>query len=181
MDYFLCGNGLGFGVSGVQEFEEELIANYELNRRAAEDTRVLAVRLYKPQDYESVISLYKQSELYGGQFDENRDSQQRLDSIIQNDPEAILVYEHENQVIGTISIIEDTRVAWLFRFAVMKGDFEQQCSKALYDAATKILYDRGHTQILVYTPEGDERLKNRYQELGMNEGGTYTCFWVDLN
>jgi hypothetical protein len=51
---------------------------------------MLSIRPYKHDDYFSVISLYKQSELYGGQFDENRDSQEKLAHRIAGDPESIL-------------------------------------------------------------------------------------------
>ncbi len=46
----------------------------------------MLVRKYKIADYQQVIALYKQSELYGGQFDENRDSEEKLERRISSDP-----------------------------------------------------------------------------------------------
>lgn len=139
------------------------------------------VRNYQPSDYDQLVVLYKDSSLYGGQFDENRDSAERLHAITAQDPEAILVYEKDGRIYGTISLIEDGRVAWLFRFAVLKGDFTVTATEMLYARAAEIFKARGHRQVLVYSPVGDESLKERYSSLlGFNKGSDYTCFWKDI-
>jgi predicted N-acetyltransferase YhbS len=138
------------------------------------------VRPYQPQDYDQITALYGQSELYGGQFDENRDSQERLRKRIEADPDAILVAEQDNKVVGTVSVIDDGRVAWLFRFAVSKNDDEAEITQILCDKALASLRAKGHNQVLVYTPVGDERLHSRYAKLGFNRGGDYTCYWKDV-
>src|SRR3989344_8441108 len=134
-------------------------------------------RPYNPSDYESVTALYKQSELYGGQFDENRDSEERLTKKISDDSEAILVVEEDGKIVGTVSLIEDGRVAWLFRFAVAKGNNEQEIAQALYNRAVEILKSRGHKQVLVYSPTGDDFLAQRYESFGLTKGNEYTCYW----
>jgi predicted N-acetyltransferase YhbS len=139
----------------------------------------MTVRNYKPQDYEAVKDLYLQGDLYGGQFDEARDSSERLQTVTQNDPNAILVYEGTRGIVGTVSLIENGRVAWLFRFAVAHTDDEQEVTQALYKHAISILKTRGHTQILVYSPDNNSGLAKRYLDLGMQEGGAYRCFWVE--
>jgi predicted N-acetyltransferase YhbS len=138
------------------------------------------VRPYQPADYEQVIALYRQSELYGGQFDENRDSEERLQKRIEADPDAILVAEQDNKIVGTVSLIEDSRVAWLFRFAVQHGEQEAAITKALGDIALATLKAKGHNQVLVYTPVGNDRLDNRYEKLGFSRGTDYTCYWKDI-
>lgn len=141
----------------------------------------MLVRSYKTSDYQKIVALYKQSELYGGQFDENRDSEERLSNKIKSDPDAILVCEDEGNLIGTISLIEDGRVAWLFRFAVLLDDKSDQVTKLLHDKALEILKKRGHGQVLVYSPVGNASLNKRYAELlHFNQGNDYTCFWKDL-
>lgn len=139
----------------------------------------MRVRNYRSGDYEAVKSLYLQGDLYGGQFDEARDSEEKLALVTCNDPESILVCEGEDGLLGTISLIENGRVAWLFRFAVTRSVQEPHIVKALYERACSILKTRGHSQILVYSPEGDQNLNHRYTELGMNKGDAYTCFWVE--
>lgn len=78
----------------------------------------VTVRPYQPADYDRVAGLYRTSKLFGGQFDDNRDSEERLQKRVEADPDAILVAEDGGNVVGTISLIEDGRVAWLFRFAI---------------------------------------------------------------
>ena len=140
----------------------------------------MLVRNYKTEDYQQIISLYKQSELYGGQFDENRDSEERLSRRIASDPEAILVCETEGKIIGTVSLIEDGRVAWLFRFAVEKSEYEQNAINALCDKALAILRAHGHKQVLIYAPANSKDFEQRYSVLGFEKGNDYTCYWRDI-
>lgn len=136
------------------------------------------VQGYRDIFYEQLRQLYLHSEWYGGVFDEARDGRERLAQKIADDSQAILVYERDGELLGTISIIEDGRVAWLYRFVVK--DFDPEVTKELYDAAAKILKERGHSEVLVYTPVGDENLDARYDSLGMTKGGDYTCFYKEL-
>lgn len=138
------------------------------------------IRPYQPADYEQVAALYRQSELYGGQFNKNRDSEERLRKRIEADPDAILVAEENAQLLGTVSFIEDGRVAWLFRLAVQQGEQEAEVTKALSDAALAALKTKGHNQVLVYTPVGNDTLDSRYEALGFNRGDDYTCYWKGL-
>lgn len=138
------------------------------------------IRPYQSTDYEQVVTLYRQSELYGGQFDENRDSEERLQKRIEADPDAILVAEQDNKIVGTVSLIEDGRVAWLFRFAVQQGEQEAVITKALCDAALAAFKAKSHNQVLVYTPLDNDRLDDRYEKLGFNRGGDYTCYWKSI-
>src|SRR3989344_9145357 len=138
------------------------------------------IRSYKPEDYEQVKELYQDSSLFGGQFDEERDAESKLAAHSNADPQSILICEIDNKIVGTVSLIENERVAWLFRFAVQKGDSEAEATKALYDKAISILKERGHKQVLVYSPVGNEPLDNRYLKLGFQKGDRYTCYWKEI-
>lgn len=80
----------------------------------------MRIRNYQSADYDQLKALYLDSSTFGGQFDEARDASDRLQKKIEADPDAILVAELENKIVGTVSLIDDGRVAWLFRFAVKK-------------------------------------------------------------
>lgn len=136
------------------------------------------IRSYTDSDYEQLKALYQQTELYGGVFDGARDGRERLAKKITSDPDAILVYEQDGKLLGTISLIEDGRVAWLYRFIVK--DFEPNVTKELYAKAIAILKERGHTQVLVYSTVDDTKLDNRYESLGMTKGSNYSCFWQEI-
>ena len=141
---------------------------------------MFTVRNYTSSDYHQIVMLYKQSDLYGGQFDENRDSEEKISHVINRDPEAVLVCEAGEKILGTISLIEDGRVAWLFRFAVEKGTNEYEVSKALHDRALEILSARGHRQVLVYAPSGNKDFERRYSQFSFKKGNEYTCYWKNI-
>lgn len=136
------------------------------------------IRSYQDSDYEKLKELYGHNEWYGGQFDEGRDSREKLSAKIADEPEAVLVYDQSGELLGTISLIEDGRVAWLFRFVVKEND--QKVAKELYRRAIDILKKRGHTQVLVYSPYDNQELDTRYQTLGMTKGKNFTAYWSDL-
>lgn len=138
----------------------------------------MKIRNYQPADYDQLKALYLDSSTFGGQYDEARDGANRLQKKIEADPDAILIAEQNEKLIGTVSLIEDGRVAWLFRFAVQRDQAE--ALKELHDAAMTILKSRGHTQVLVYTPVGNGELDNRYEELGFTKGDDYTCYWKEI-
>jgi len=104
------------------------------------------------------MSIYEQSELYGGQRDENRDARPKLKAVTTRDPEAILIAEDSGKIIGTVSLIEDGRVAWLFRFAVLKTNIETAVLEQLQKKAFTILKSRGHNQVIVYSPAANGNL-----------------------
>lgn len=138
----------------------------------------MEIRPYHPNDYDQVKALYLDGSKFGGQFDEARDSAERLKKKIEADPDAILVAEEDDKILGTVSIIDDGRVAWLFRFAVIADS--RNVAQSLHDGAIEILKSRGHTQVLVYSPVGNQPLDTRYTELGFTKGSDYTCHWKEL-
>lgn len=133
----------------------------------------ITIRAYRPSDYLQLVAIYKQGDLYGGQFDEDRDSAERLDAVMAQSANAILVAEQDNKICGTVSLLKDPRTAWLFRFAAN----DRNVAKALYDYAAEILKAEGHNQVLVYSPVGNSELDGRYAALGFNKGGAYNSFW----
>jgi ribosomal protein S18 acetylase RimI-like enzyme len=140
---------------------------------------MLNIRFYNSTiDYPAVKSLYSDSSTYGGQFDEARDSENRLRTLIEQKPEAILVAENDSNIVGTVTIFEDGRSVWLYRFAVKNQDME--VNKILWDYVKEICKRLGHTQVLVYAPEGNDAFEERYTKLGFTKGGNFTAYWQDL-
>lgn len=136
----------------------------------------ITIRSYAPTDYEAVHALYENSKTYGGQFDADRDSKMRLDQQSGEEVWSILVAEEGGVIVGTVSILADKRFAWLVRFAVTNT----HSADLLYEAAIKILSERGHKQVLVYAPTSDPSFEARYDSLGFNKGADYTCFWREI-
>jgi hypothetical protein len=80
--------------------------------------------------------------------------------------------------MGTVTLFEDGRSAWLYRFAV-RGP-KQAVAEALYTTASNILRKLGHSQVLVYAPEGEQSLQERYAVLGFTKGNVYRAFWRNI-
>jgi len=140
---------------------------------------MITIRNYNSNDYPSIESLYKDSSTFGGQFDEARDSKERLKILIEQKPDTILVAENDGEIVGTVTLFEDGRSAWLYRFAVRK-EFESTATKALWEKAKEIFGQKGHSQILVYAPVAEKSFEKRYRELGFNKGKDFTAYWQDL-
>jgi predicted N-acetyltransferase YhbS len=139
---------------------------------------MISVRNYRSSDYESIKDLYLQSSTFGGLFDEDRDSVERLNKQSESDPESILVAEENGKVIGTVSILENMRFAWLMRFAVKN----ELASKALFERSSEILKKRGHLQVLVYAPSNEKQFIDRYKNLNFKIGSkNYVAFWKSLS
>lgn len=138
------------------------------------------VRNYNPEtDYPAIESLLRDSETYGGDFDEARDTKERIDTLEVSKPGSVLVSEIDNEIVGTVTLFEDGRSAWLYRFAAKK-ECEKHATKALWEIAEETMKSRGHTQVLVYAPAKDEGFRNRYNHLGFNTGNDYTAYWQDI-
>lgn len=138
----------------------------------------MKIRKYQPKDYDQLKALYLDSSTFGGQFDEARDAANRLQKKIEADPDAILVAENDGKLEGSVSLIDDGRIAWLFRYAVQEDQHE--ALKALHDKAIETLKSRGHSQVLIYTPVGNTELDSRYEHLGFTRGDNYTCYWKEI-
>ena len=140
---------------------------------------MIKIRNYNLSDYPSIESLYRERSTFGGHFDEARDSASRLDSLVKIKPDSILVAEEDGLILGTVTLFEDTRAAWLYRFAVQK-EKEFEVSQLLWNSIKDVARQRGHTQVIVYAPVGDEGFRDRYIKLGFNKGDDYTAYWRDL-
>lgn len=136
----------------------------------------ISIRPYVPADYGAIRALYEISGTFGGQFDADRDSQERLGEQSTKDAKSILVAEESGRIVGTVSILADKRFAWLMRFAAT----DPRAVEILCDEACKILKDRGHTQVLIYAPASDSSFEIRYDSLGFTKGSEYTCFWKEI-
>lgn len=139
----------------------------------------MEVRFYTSEDYSEIEKLYKESSTFGGQFDEARDTKERLDVLISKKPKSILVAEDMGRIVGTVTLFEDGRSAWLYRCAVL-FDYEKLVIPLLVTRAKEVLKESGHTQVLVYAPAGDPHFEERYTNVGFTKGNDFTAYWQDL-
>jgi len=139
------------------------------------------VRNYNPEtDYPAIETLLRDTETYGGDFDDARDTKERIDALEASKPGSVLISEVDNEIVGTVTLFEDGRSAWLYRFAVKK-EHEEQVTKALWEVANETMKSRGHSQVLVYAPAKNENFRVRYNHLGFNTGNDYTAYRQNIN
>jgi hypothetical protein len=139
----------------------------------------IKISYYKPGDYQGILNLYTQESTFGGQYDDARDTEEKLNTLSQMKIWSILVAKINEKIVGTITLFEDSRAAWLYRFAVQE-EHEIEISDLLNKKAIQILKEKGHSQVLVYAPKDNIKLEKRYKEIGFNKGGNYTCFWREI-
>ncbi len=135
----------------------------------------MQIRTYNPEiDYEPLLTLLRDEQTFGGVVDEARDSAEKLAA----NPESILLAEQDGVLVGTVTLFENGRVAWLYRFAAQEAG-EAEIRAALFAEAKARLQALGHTQILVYAPTGDAHFDNEYTNLGFAKGNDYTAYWCN--
>jgi hypothetical protein len=136
----------------------------------------IIVRPYTDRDYMFVKGMYIQN----GRFDQETDSWDRLKDKIERDPESIQVasYPHSRPE-GSVSIIEDGRVAFLFRLVSLKGSEELVIPKLL-DRSKEILLNRGYRDAHIFVEELNTNRQQLYIDNGFSLGGRYRWMYTSL-
>lgn len=139
----------------------------------------MQIRNYSQTDYEQLISLYKQSDQF--KFDEVTDSEAGLARKVEKDPDSLLIAEEEGKIVGSVSIIEDGRIALLFRLiADPNTTNKDEILKALVEKAEAIVKARGYLEMHNTAPTNDLNALMERERLGFTQGGTYTWFWKKI-
>ena len=135
------------------------------------------IRFYKPEDYSQVKAIYQGK---GAWFREGVDDEERLRTKIKRDPESILVAEKAGKVVGTISLIEDGRHAFIVRLAVLESERDKGIGSKLLQEAERILMGRGLKKINILVSETEEDLYDYYEKRGYKRGLKHLWMYKDL-
>ena len=104
---------------------------------------------------------------------------ERLAEKVKRDPESVIVAAVANQLIGTVSIMEDGRMPFVFRLAVREDKRRQGVGARLMDEAEKRLKSRGYDDIHILVNESEEELKDYYRKQGYKEGNLYRWMYKE--
>ena len=129
----------------------------------------VGVRAYEPADYANVREILDQ----GGLFYEPFDSAESLNEKISRDPRSILVAIRFNKIIGTVSIMEDGRMPFIFRLAVKQEFRNAGTGIILMDSAEKELFSRGYKEVHILVETENEQLQGYYAKQGYEKGNSY--------
>ena len=134
------------------------------------------IRDYTIQDYPKTKVVLEE----GGLFYDLMDSEERMSEKITRDPESILVATVDDQIVGTVSIMEDGRMPFIFRLAVREDHRGKGISLKLMEEAEKRLRDRGYTEVNILVDERDEELKDYYKKQCYEEGNLYRWLYKEI-
>ena len=129
----------------------------------------ISIRNYSTVDYEQVKQILVDTGLYY----EPLDSSERLQEKILRDPTSIYVALKSERVVGTVSLMEDGRMAFIFRLAVNPEDQNKGLGKTLMKEAENELFRRGHREINILAEEDNTELQEYYEKQGYERGNPY--------
>lgn len=129
----------------------------------------VSVRSYIPTDYEQVKKLLVE----GGLYYEPMDSPERLQEKISRDPNSILVAVESEKIVGTVSLMEDGRMAFIFRLAVNPESRNRGMGKALMEEAERKLFRKGYKEINILIEGDNAKLQEYYVRQGYEKGMVY--------
>ena len=126
------------------------------------------------EDSKQILNMYMNEETYGGTFDDSRDTISAIENLISN--KELIVVESVSVLIGSVQVLTNSHSAWLLRFSITDN---KEATQTLFNFATSELKNRGHKSVIVYSP-ADGSLDERYSNLGLVKGHTYSAFFTDL-
>lgn len=127
------------------------------------------IRPYSPEDYSSVKAIYEE----GGLFDKVTDKEKGLRTKSERDSESLLVAIKDQQIVGTVSIIEDGRIALLFRLVVKESERRQGIGRELMSEAERILKERGYEEVNIVVNDKDTTLQSYYEKQNYKKGRSW--------
>ena len=129
----------------------------------------VGVRAYEPADYARVREILDQGNLFYEPFD----ASERLNEKILRDPKSIFVAVRSSEIIGTVSIMEDGRMPFIFRLAVKQEFRNAGIGIMLMDSAEKELFSRGYKEVHILVETETEQLQGYYAKQGYEKGNSY--------
>lgn len=139
----------------------------------------MKIRSYLPQDYDSIVALYRNKAAYGGSYDIDRDQPDRLEATAKAGN--LFVAENNGDVVGTFMILDNPHSFWLLRFAVDPSLTEaDKVTNELAKKVTEIAKERNHQSVITYTSEQDRNLNKRLSKLSFIKGNLYRSYWKEV-
>ena len=123
---------------------------------------------YDSNDYPKVKAILEEGSLYY----EPMDSPERMEEKASRDPNSIFVATDSSGVIGTASLMEDGRMAFIFRLAVAESHRGRGIGLDLMQKAEEELKRRGYKEIHILVEE-ENPLNDYYKKQGYVEGHNY--------
>lgn len=134
------------------------------------------IRPYLQSDYAAIKEIYQT----GGLFEEDCDLEDILAKKSERDPESLLVAVLHDKIVGTVSLVEDGRFAFIFRLAVKLDKQNRGIGSQLIAEAEKKLKQRGNTIINILVNEQHQELQSYYTRRHFHKGRIWRWMWKEL-
>lgn len=142
-----------------------------------EQRKDVVVRAYNPKtDFEPV----KRNLQADNMFDEEWDSEERLEKSVSERPKSILIAEEDGEVIGSI-FQTDRLYPYFWRLVVRKDYRGKGVGERLLNAVEQQLKEEGHKEIGIFIDETHEEVKGWYIKRGFKPTGLYRAMWKRIN
>ncbi len=127
------------------------------------------VRIYNPKtDFESVKTNLQMNDMFDGEWD----SEEKLQKLVNEKPNSILVAEVDGKVIG--SIFQTDRLYPYFWRLIVHIDYRGKgIGEQLLNAVEQQLTEDGHEEIGMFVDETHEEVKDWYIKHGFKPTGLY--------
>ena len=136
----------------------------------------IEVRNYNPGDYPAVKQLYDNS----GWFDPETDAEDRLNAKSERDPQSLLVAIQDDDLVGTVSLIEDARIAIFFRLVIKEAPNSDDIRSKLLSQGETIFQKKGYREAHIIAPEEDISRQQEYEQDGFQKGNPYRWMWKKI-
>lgn len=145
------------------------IISLRMKSGSKQTPRSVSIRPYSPEDCASIKQILED----GGLFYEKIDNEERMREKVARDPQSILVATEASQIIGTVSLMEDGRMAFIFRLGVKAEHRGHGVGTALMVEAEHILHERGYDEVHILVAQEDTELQGYYERIGYERGHAY--------
>lgn len=130
---------------------------------------MITIRSYTPSDYSALKSLYVEV----GWFDPETDKESRINA----NPDSILLAYEDNELIGSVSLLNTGRHALFFRFITKKNGNGKDIHKVLLEEGEKRFKQMGFAESHILALDDDKEIQQKYEEYGFIKGKKYRWFW----
>lgn len=112
-------------------------------------------------------------------FDDNWDAEEKLQKLVAEKPNAILVAQVGNEIVGSV-FQTDRLYPYFWRLVVRKDYRERGIGDQLLDAVEQQLRAEGHNQVGIFVTEEHEEVKQWYIKRGYQQTGLYRAMWKEI-
>lgn len=138
------------------------------------------IRTYQESDYDQLKNLYLQSTEFA--FDEETDAPHRLAEKMRRDADSIIVMVDGEEIIGSVCLIEDGRIALLFRLVALPArDDQNEILRNLIKHAEGLAKERGYKELHNMAPAEGVGACTVREDAGFSKGNAYAWYWKTLD